>query len=564
MSGSRPVPAEIAREVFRQLARMRRPPTPENYTRVYAQQAGLTMAQVQPAAAAMEALARGLLADAPRAEFSRELRQALEAGQWAQAQRAIRSALLRAGPADSAAHAGGVVQAAGAAAAGGEPAGAVDGAGAAAGAPASPSPIHRPEVLLELLAQALSALIDQRTGYPPEVAVEASLLADALRLAQTPEAFDEAASRLAEFWPALAGRADGPAPTLRALHDLARLMVRNMGDLVVDDDWVREQTVALQALLERPLGPEVLAQAAQSYREFVFRQGTVKHAVDGATRSVREQTASLVDRVGALSARTGEYPGRIAGYARQIREADGLPQLSGLLDALLAELEAMQAGFAQAQRELLETGEQMLRQEQQVRALQAELSRGELLPADPVTGSLNRQGFERQAALELARADRHEAPMCLAVLDVDSLRELDARVGPGASDEALRELAVGARETLRPTDTLARWSDQEFLILMPDTAPDEGERQMVRVQRELTKRLFLRHRERVLITFSAGVAARGPGESRESLVTRAEQAMAAARQSGRNRVQRAPDREPPADAGASASNAPSPDAPPPG
>ncbi|MBU6272581.1 MAG: GGDEF domain-containing protein [Betaproteobacteria bacterium] len=547
MSGSRPVPAEIAREVFRQLARMRRPPTPENYTRVYAQQAGLTMAQVQPAAAAMEALARGLLADAPRAEFSRELRQALEAGQWAQAQRAIRSALLRAGSADPAEPAHLPVPAHPPA----HPAAPAD--------PATP-PVHRPEVLLELLTQALSALIDQRTGYPPEVAVEASLLADALRLAQTPEAFDEAAGRLAEFWPALAERADGPAPTLRALHDLARLMVRNMGDLVVDDDWVREQTAALQALLERPLGPEVLAQAAQSYREFVFRQGTVKHAVDGATRSVREQTASLVDRVGALSARTGEYPARIADYARQIREADGLPQLSGLLDALLAELEAMQAGFAQAQRELLETGEQMLRQEQQVRALQAELSRGELLPADPVTGSLNRQGFERQAALELARADRHEAPMCLAVLDVDSLRELDARVGAGASDEALRELALGARQTLRPTDTLARWSDQEFLILMPDTAPDEGERQMVRVQRELTKRLFLRHRERVLITFSAGVAARGPGESRESLVARAEQAMAAARQSGRNRVQRAPDPEPPADAGAPTPGASTPDA----
>ncbi|MEI8302426.1 MAG: GGDEF domain-containing protein [Burkholderiales bacterium] len=551
MSGSRPVPAEIAREVFRQLARMRRPPTPENYTRVYAQQAGLTLAQVQPAAAAMEALARGLLADAPRAEFSRDLRQALEAGQWAQAQRAIRSAFLRAGPAEPMGAAGGAPLGAAGGALGvplggaGHPdtaAPAVPAGGTpAAGGPAAPVAPHRPEVLLDLLSQALSALIDQRNGYPTEVAVEASLLADALRLAQTPEDFDQAATRLAEFWPALAERPDGPAPTLRALHDLARLMVRNMGDLVVDDDWVREQTAALQALLERPLGPEVLAQAAQGYREFVFRQGTVKHAVDGATRSVREQTASLVDRVGALSARTGEYPERIAGYARQIREADGLPQLSGLLDALLAELEAMQAGFAQAQRELLETGEQMLRQEQQVRALQAELSRGELLPADPVTGSLNRQGFERQATLELARADRHAAPMCLAVLDVDSLHELDARIGPGASDAALRELALGARDTLRPTDTLARWSDQEFLILMPDTVPDEGERQMVRVQRELTKRLFLRHRERVLITFSAGVAARGPGESRESLVARAEQAMAAARQSGRNRVQRAPD-----------------------
>ena len=68
MSDTKSSPAETAREVFRQLASQRKPPTPENYSRVYAQQAGLTFAEVQPAAAVLESLARRLIAEPPNAD----------------------------------------------------------------------------------------------------------------------------------------------------------------------------------------------------------------------------------------------------------------------------------------------------------------------------------------------------------------------------------------------------------------------------------------------------------------------------------------------------------------
>jgi diguanylate cyclase len=59
---------------------------------------------------------------------------------------------------------------------------------------------------------------------------------------------------------------------------------------------------------------------------------------------------------------------------------------------------------------------------------------------------------------------------------------------------------------------------------------------MSRVQRELTKRIFLHNHERVLITFSAGVAQRAFGESQEDLIARADQALYHAKQAGKNRV----------------------------
>jgi diguanylate cyclase (GGDEF)-like protein len=68
-----------------------------------------------------------------------------------------------------------------------------------------------------------------------------------------------------------------------------------------------------------------------------------------------------------------------------------------------------------------------------------------------------------------------------------------------------------AREVMRPQDTLARYGGEEFVILLPDTPLDKGIEAMTRLQRELTKRFFLAGTEKVLITFSAGVAQLAPG-----------------------------------------------------
>lgn len=550
-TGGKPLPADIAREVFRRLARMRRPPTPDNYARVFAETAGLSYAQVQPAAAAMETLARGVLADAPAGDFARELRQALDGGRWSQAQRLIRAALKRP-PAAPTADDAPLREVVGAgemplawhaeAAAGGR----ADETPAAAGARGAVAPGR-------LLAALLAPFVDGRMGFSPDAQAELGEALEGLRSAGPGAALALAGDRLRTCWEALEARGEGPAPTIRGLHELVRLMVRNMGDLVVDDAWVHEQTARIQALLDRPLGPDVLAQTARSYREFVFRQGTVKHSMDEAASSVRERTATLIDRVGGLADWSGEFSLRIGDYARQVRDAGDLAQMSGLLEALLAELEAMRQHFAQAQRELAEAGAQVAQDEARLREAQQALGAAGGLPVeDPATGSLARPGFERQFDFELARAQRRALPICVATLDVSAVRELpgqdgatgdDAATGPGGA-LPLRRLAEGLRAVLRSTDSPAAWDERTFAILLPDTAPEEAERQMIRVQRELTKRFYLEDPARGLVTFAAGVAARRPGEARADVIARAELAMRRAREAGRNRVWLA--EEPPA------------------
>jgi diguanylate cyclase len=83
---------------------------------------------------------------------------------------------------------------------------------------------------------------------------------------------------------------------------------------------------------------------------------------------------------------------------------------------------------------------------------------------------------------------------------------------------------------------MARYGGEEFLILLPETPLKEAKHVMTRLQRELTRRYFLHNNDRLLITFSAGVAERERGEGAESVIQRADKAVYAAKQAGRNRV----------------------------
>jgi len=74
------------------------------------------------------------------------------------------------------------------------------------------------------------------------------------------------------------------------------------------------------------------------------------------------------------------------------------------------------------------------------------------------------------------------------------------------------------------------------MIVLPDTAMDDAMHTVTRVQRELTKRIFMHNNERLLITFSAGVALRIEGEDQATFTKRVDEALYKAKRAGKNRV----------------------------
>lgn len=159
-----------------------------------------------------------------------------------------------------------------------------------------------------------------------------------------------------------------------------------------------------------------------------------------------------------------------------------------------------------------------------------------LVRHDQLTGTLNRRGLEEAFDKEIARAVRHESPLSVGLLDIDNFKKLNDTLGHDVGDAALIHLATVIRETLRPQDTVARFGGEEFIIIFPDSDLQEAATAMTRVQRELTRRIFLNDNQKLLITFSAGITELHPDDTQASVSKRADEAMYQAKQSGKNKV----------------------------
>jgi len=149
---------------------------------------------------------------------------------------------------------------------------------------------------------------------------------------------------------------------------------------------------------------------------------------------------------------------------------------------------------------------------------------------DPLTGLLNRRSFEKEAAQLIADG----RDFSVAFADLDHFKQLNDEHGHDAGDRALRNVARTMRDSLRPMDLVCRWGGEEFVILLPGCTTSEAVASMERMRARLA--WAGRDEGRPEVTVSVGVAELEPGESLESVVARADEALLAAKAAGRDRV----------------------------
>lgn len=170
-----------------------------------------------------------------------------------------------------------------------------------------------------------------------------------------------------------------------------------------------------------------------------------------------------------------------------------------------------------------------------VTELQRELA--EQAGTDPLTGALNRRSMEEAAQRETARSVRHNAPLCMIVIDIDNFKHLNDTRGHAAGDRALQALVCRAKSTLRSQDIFARTGGEEFAILLPDTAGSAGIAAAERVRKAIEELEVPFETGSIQMTVSAGVAQLDPGTGGwEELMQRADAAMYDAKDHGRNLV----------------------------
>lgn len=417
------------------------------------------------------------------------------------------------------------------------------GAAAAGESPAEPPAeqpalIHAPELWRELLADTLESAVGMLLIDTPELAKEATALAKLLRDPATGTGDDNFGERLRQFSYKVQWIAQDQSYIRSALLNLLRLIIENIGELVIEDKYLQGQMSVLMELFSRPLNKGVLEELGERLRDVIYKQGTLKRSLNEAQTRLREMLASFVERLGELAESTGNYHNKISTFADQINHAGSIEELAGLVNDIVEETKVVETSTRRSREELQTLRVAVDQAHKEIARLEGELEQAsELVRHDPLTGTLNRKGLDEMLAREMARMQRRNSKLCLALLDVDDFKKLNDSLGHITGDAALIHLSGVIRENIRPQDSAGRYGGEEFLLLLPDTDGEDAVSAVRRLQRELTKRIFMHDNKRVLITFSAGVSEVIPGEPIQAAIDRADKAMYQAKHAGKNRVE---------------------------
>jgi diguanylate cyclase len=532
-------PAALAKGALRRLAERKQEPTPENFAKAYAEEAGQG-AGVAPAdaagsdgkawAALIERLARNLSRGGKQWTAARRkdsLQRVLD-GSRSDPQRLLQRLQSLMGAWDSD-HPG-------------DPAatGIEDPPlPSAPGAPVAEDGAWRP--LVADLESTLRIALGPREG---EGEGEAAVLARELGRLAAAVAADGArpdhVAAIAQVCEA-ARRVLGQGHRLvEQLSGLCREMGEGLAAVAEDESWVRGQ----MARLAQTLGPEPslrdLRAASALLADTRREQVALREQRRAAHEALKQLIADMLAEVGELGEQTGRFELATAAHAQAIASADSIEGLAGVVRALLADTRGVQEAVARTSERLQAERSRAGELQAQVLALEAELKRAsEELTTDLLTQVANRRGLMQAFEAEAARAQREpalSAGLAVGLIDIDNFKKLNDTLGHAAGDVALKSLAAAVRERLRPVDHLARFGGEEFVVLLPGTEVQEAQAALTRLQRSLTEALFLHDGREVFVTFSAGVTAWRAGEALQPALERADAALYEAKRTGKNRT----------------------------
>jgi diguanylate cyclase len=155
---------------------------------------------------------------------------------------------------------------------------------------------------------------------------------------------------------------------------------------------------------------------------------------------------------------------------------------------------------------------------------------------DELTGLINRRHMQEVMEQEHQRCIRSGQTFCLAVLDIDNFKPVNAAHGYAVGDAVLRAVAQEALRHVRVSDMLSRWGGDDLVLMMSDTRAALARGGLERLHQKVGALRILHGSTAVAITLSGGLAEHHAGESVDQTLERAERALQEAKSLGRDRV----------------------------
>ena len=321
------------------------------------------------------------------------------------------------------------------------------------------------------------------------------------------------------------------------LHRLTQEMSAGLAEVAEDGSWVKGQTESLKLSLGEAPSVRSVRAASEMLAQARARQHQVRADRDNARTALKDAISQMLTELDALGEHTGGFADNVARYVDSIASADSLESLAGVVRQMVEESRAVHGLVSDTQQRLHAGRQRASELEAQVRTLETELRRlSEEVSTDVLTEVANRRGLMQAFDVETARLERQGGELAVGLLDIDNFKKLNDTLGHSVGDMALKTLAGHVQKQLRAVDIVARFGGEEFVVLLPGVPVDEAQVTLTRLQRTLSASLFMHDGREVFVTFSAGVTKFRPGEPLETALERADEALYEAKRTGKNRT----------------------------
>ena len=265
-----------------------------------------------------------------------------------------------------------------------------------------------------------------------------------------------------------------------------------------------------------------------------------KHLIDKAELAVRRARTGLLDvldkmqtSVSDANSNTAAFNTQLEDFSQMVAQADSVDSVRAQVGEVLAGARRMGDSLGQLQGEFETSQSEVVKLSEELRRMRQEVL------TDPLTGLVNRRGFDGAIAGLTGQASKEGTELTLLMIDIDHFKKVNDTYGHLFGDQVIRGVAQAMKACVKGQDTAARYGGEEFVVLLPQTGVKGGyaAAENIRGTVERSKIRRANSNEAVgNITVSVGVAQFRPGESVDSLIQRADAALYDAKNNGRNRV----------------------------
>jgi len=263
-----------------------------------------------------------------------------------------------------------------------------------------------------------------------------------------------------------------------------------------------------------------------------FFGGNLTTAIDDMGAKLQEELQKFAKVLEGAGQDTATYGTTLNTAAQHLNHGD-VGKIKAVIEGVIAATRAIEAKHKVLEADLKTSSSEVASLRQRLESIREE-SR-----LDPLTGLLNRRGFEERVDVAIQQTIEDGGPMCLMVGDVDNFKKFNDTWGHATGDQVLRLVAQCFKSNTKGRDTAARYGGEEFVVALPQTPIENAMTVAEHIRQAVeSKRIVKRATGETLgsITLSIGVAQWVKGEAIADTLNRADACLYAAKSKGRNCV----------------------------